>query len=127
MGFGRNSRDEDNTSNTGFFRDLYEYDAETNTWREVSSLEGGSRRQGACGFSIGKYGYIVGGDRIFPVQDWWRYDPGKDQWSIIEYSSAMAVRTNASVAVVGREAYVIGGKINDRTIGNTTWVYYPAE
>ncbi|MCB0589359.1 MAG: hypothetical protein KDD06_28995, partial [Phaeodactylibacter sp.] len=127
VGFGRNSRDSTNTRGAYFYSDFYEFNAETNTWREVSGLEGGSRRQGACGFSIGKYGYIVGGDRIFPVQDWWRYDPEKDQWSIIEYSSAMAVRTNASVAVVGREAYVIGGKINDRTIGSSIWVYYPAE
>jgi N-acetylneuraminic acid mutarotase len=66
------------------YNDLWEYDANTNTWTQKASMPASIRiRYGASGFSAGNKGYVclgwssMGGN---PLNDLWEYDPVLNSW-----------------------------------------------
>ncbi len=66
--------------------DFYEYDPLTDHWKAIAHFPGLPRNDGV-GFSLGNYGYVGPGyaydqasNFLDNVKDFWRYDPGNDEW-----------------------------------------------
>jgi N-acetylneuraminic acid mutarotase len=69
--------------NTGS-NDVFGYDPTSDQWTEKADFPGGGRVD-ATGFTIGGYGYLVGGSagNAGVVQgDCWQYDTAADQWTL---------------------------------------------
>lgn len=80
------------TSHGGFKNDFWEYNTETDTWRQLNDFPGEKRTE-AIGFSINGKGYVGLGEylAIEPdenglnsqtgfKQDFWEYNPDNDTW-----------------------------------------------
>lgn len=80
IGGGRN--------NSLYEADMLEFDPATGTWRNLKSLNDNDRdgedyptpRASAGAFSIGNFGYIVGGNFGSLNSEVWQYDPASDTW-----------------------------------------------
>jgi N-acetylneuraminic acid mutarotase len=66
--------------------DLWEYDPDKNTWKQMASLPAPGR-QGAVGFSINQKGYLGSGSAdsgngiAYFANDFWEYDPAINKWT----------------------------------------------
>ncbi len=104
------------------FKDFYEYNPETNTWREVAPLpESAYPRHSAIAFSLkyqGKeYGFVgtgyTEGDQQTYLKDFYMFDPdangGMGQWTEIDDLPGNK-RLGAVVFVINNKAYVCTGQ-----------------
>lgn len=106
VGLGYN-RDEDNEE----LGDFWEYDPDTNTWRQVADF-GGTARYNAIGFSIGSKGYIgTGYDGDKYNSDFWEYDPATDLWKEIKSYPGEKIEGGLAMVVNGK-AYICAGRNN---------------
>ena len=118
-GLGYN-RDEDEEE----LGDFWEYDPETNTWKQVSSF-GGTARYNAIGFSIGSKGYIgTGYDGDGYNSDFWEYDPTADLWKEIKSYPGEKIEGGLAM-VVGGKAYLCAGR-NNGLFNTDFWEFDPS-
>lgn len=106
------------------FKDFYEYNPQSNTWKEVPNpLK--NKRVGGFAFVVGSKAYVGGGsdNNQFP-EDFFSFDgsnwseetPLKDDNSTYDLT-----RQNASTFVIGNFGYVVGG--SKGTVLSTVWKY----
>jgi N-acetylneuraminic acid mutarotase len=109
IGLGYN-RDEP----TEELKDFWEYDPETDTWKQLNDF-GGTARYNAVAFSINNKGYVgTGNDGSNYNGDFWEYDPSTDTWNEIA-SYPGQKREEATSFVINGRAYLCTGRNNGLT------------
>jgi N-acetylneuraminic acid mutarotase len=114
-------------------KDFYQYNPNTNSWTQVSSL-GGQKRSGASAFVYNNIAYVVAGVNNGTYSyDPWAYNPATDTWTpkrLITtlpdsgYSSLYGnsiTRQGAAVFLVNDTAYLATGNYNG--IIGTCWAW----
>ncbi len=110
-----------------YFKDFYQYNPNSNSWRQVKSFPVEKGRSGAVAFSIGNFGYVGSGEEsFFALQDdFYQFIPptttnpsDSGEWKSIPPISG--ARSKAIGFVLDGKAYVGGGKIfNEDFVENT--------
>lgn len=98
----------------------YQYDYVTNSWTTKSPFPGVCRYDGAA-FSIGDYGYIVGGQGTYNYEVW-AYHASTDTW--IQKNNLSQSRKDAGWFVISQKAYVVAGIVNN-AVSNSCIEYNP--
>jgi N-acetylneuraminic acid mutarotase len=63
-----------------YLKDFWQYDPDTDTWTQKTSI-GGSKREDAACFVINGKGYLVTGYDNGYQDDLWEYNPASDAWT----------------------------------------------
>lgn len=108
--------------------DLWEYDAQTNSWLQKANFPGagGGGLYYATSFVLDGKGYVCGG-KVGPssyVNELWEYKPSLNQWTL-RAPFAGGIRYNMSSLTIGNYAYVGLGTDQDN-YRNDWWRYSPA-
>jgi N-acetylneuraminic acid mutarotase len=104
-------------------------------WKQLGDFEGVGRVR-AFAFSIGKKGYIIGGNagsgfNIVPLYDFWEYDPATDKWTrkadypgqAAEYIRGFSINNKGYVGTgFGQRVYIPDGPAQNKDF----WEYDPA-
>jgi len=97
-----------------YYRDFWEWDQETNVWRQKSDFEGNIRGS-AVGFSIGKKGYIgtghIGNNNY--SREFWEWDQETNKWTR-KADFGGSARFAAVGFSIGNKAYIgtgVGGSL----------------
>jgi N-acetylneuraminic acid mutarotase len=98
--------------------DFWQYDPTSDQWIQKANYKGG-QRYGACGFSIGRYGYVGTGTGIDTTQsyqiqhmyDFYLYDTALDKWSGF-FGYGGPGRENAVGFSIGNKGYFGMGEIS---------------
>jgi N-acetylneuraminic acid mutarotase len=114
-------------------KDLWQYDALTDTWMQKADLPGSPRRD-AVAFSTGNKGYVglgIDNDESFAgvkLKDFWEYNPATNMWTqIADFPGAGGGGVYFSTAFsVDSKGYVCGGKIGPNSYTNQLWEYKPS-
>jgi N-acetylneuraminic acid mutarotase len=99
------------------YKDFWEYDPRTNKWDSVVADFPGVARYYAVAASVGNKGYVgTGTDGGSPLKDFYSFTPGttpgSGTWAEIS-SYEGSKRSGASVFVIGKYLYLLGGTAND--------------
>ena len=109
-----------------YLPDFYEFDLENGLWQQKDSFPG-TLRERAVAFSINGIGYVgVGYNRdldIEELRDFWKYDPGKDQWTQLK-DFAGTRRYNAVAFAINGRGY-LGTGFDGDNFNNDLWQYNP--
>lgn len=106
----------------GFFDDLWEYDAVSQTWTQKADFIGTPRRE-AVSFELDNKGYVgTGQDDSGLTRDFYKYDPITNTWSQIADFGGTA-RKEAVGFTMGGAGYV--GTGDDGVYRNDFWEYNP--
>ena len=95
-----------------YLNDFYEYNTETDTWRQLNDVPTQYRRADAGSFAVGGKGYVVAGRRSLLLSeiydDFLIYDPENDSWQQLEdmpgggrYSSLTAMLSDRVMVGLG--------------------------
>lgn len=104
------------------YKDFWEYNPTTDTWRQVTDLPGEARAE-AVSFVLNNQGYVGTGQGIADKKDFWKYDPATEQWS--QVAGFAGIERHAAVSfVANNEAYVGTGRRG--SFFNDFWKYTPA-
>lgn len=114
-------------------KDLWQYDALTDSWMQKADLPGSPRRD-AVAFSIGNKGYVgtgIDNDESFAgvkLKDFWEYNPATNMWTqIADYPGSGGGGVYFSTAFsIDSKGYVCGGKIGPNSYSNQLWEYKPS-
>ena len=109
-----------------YLADTWEYDPETNTWRQMDDFKGGARYY-ALGFGIDNYGYVGTGYNDNYLKDFYRFDPtaaAGSQWTIVNGFGGQK-RQGATAFVIDGKAYVCGGQNNNSDVSDF-WRFDPS-
>lgn len=113
--------------NQTLHNDLWEYNPETDTWKEKAGFEP-SGRAGAVAFSINGKGYVTTGididDNVFG--DVWEYDPITNSWTEKEPLPGGFERYGASGFTVQSKGYVGLGIDSEYNLLRDFWVFDPS-
>lgn len=113
-------------SNLNMYNDFWEYNPETNTWNQISSIPA-IGRVSAVGFSIDGKGYVGSGRYSFTnsdgLSDFWEYDPLTDNWIQVK-NLPKEISGGIGFAINGK-AYVGTGQVGIKYI-NDFWEYDPS-
>ncbi|MDN5201503.1 hypothetical protein QQ008_09025 [Fulvivirgaceae bacterium BMA10] len=132
IGMGRTLITQGEWSLTGDrFKDMWEYDPETNKWIEVASLPS-KARFGGVGFAIGDMGYIAGGndgtidefDDPLLSKEVWRYNPTTGEWKRVA-DLPDDIGTHAASFVLNDKAYIVTGFLRDQSRPSKLYCYDP--
>ena len=120
LGFGH-----DGTSSK---KDFYAYYPSTNSWSQKSSFPGFDRLNPIY-FKTSNNEIIVGGGYRLnntALNDYYKYDPISDTWSLISSNFTNANRSLAAEFTINSVGYVIGGFDSTKTkFLNDIWAYKP--
>lgn len=100
--------------NGAYLKDLWEYDAATDQWKQVSSFPGKARVSAAMiAYDGALYmGLGYGKGKIYAdssyLHDWWRWDPNTDQWTELA-SYPQETTVSPTLFAVGSRIYAIYG------------------
>lgn len=113
-----------NTGQASVAKDLWEYDALTNTWSKKANFPGAAR-DASFAFVIGNKAYVGGGTdtgyRIY--SDFYSYDPSIDKWDTLNPLPDY-LYFNAAFAI-GNYGYIATGVERTNEIAST-WQYDPS-
>jgi N-acetylneuraminic acid mutarotase len=117
--------------NGSHLTDLNEYNPVTNTWTAKAALPANGR-YGAGSFSIGSYGYVVGGNKGSASgpfsSETFAYDAVTNSWSAKAAFPGMA-RYGIRGGVINNVGYIFGGVNGTGAVGsfyfNDLWKYDP--
>ena len=104
-----------------YLSDVLRYNAEQNTWEELSSFPGGPRGY-AYGVADDLYAYIGFGSNYdgYPT-DWWRYDMVNDSW--LELASFPYLGRDHPAMILADDKIFVGmGSIDGENLGDW-WQY----
>jgi N-acetylneuraminic acid mutarotase len=105
-----------------YFKDLWEYDSETQSWSQKADFSGSARRQ-AVSFSVGEFAYVGTGQDVTGLKkDFFKYDPLTNTWTALNDFPGTARRQAVGFAM-GGEAYV--GTGDDGVLKSDFWMYFP--
>ena len=120
--------------------DLWRYDPLTDSWAQMMSIPGSTRRN-AVGLTIGTKGYVgLGADSSVSwsgtiLDDWWEYDPALNSWTQ-KSNYPGGIDANGIISPqgiyfatsfsIGSKGYVCGGKMGPDAYGTDLWEYDPA-
>lgn len=103
-----------------YFRDLWEYNHETQAWTQKADFIGTARRQ-AVGFALDEFGYVgTGQDALGLCKDFYRFDPLTNSWTQLNDFPGTA-RRQAVAFTMGAEAFL--GTGDDGVLRNDFWMY----
>ena len=103
-----------------YFKDMWEYNHETEAWTQKADFIGTARRQ-AIGFSIDEFGYVgTGQDALGLCKDFFKYDPLTNSWTQLNDFPGTA-RRQAVAFTMGAQAYL--GTGDDGVLRNDFWMY----
>lgn len=106
-----------------YFKDLWEYNEETQSWTQKADFIGSARRQ-AIGFAIDDFGYVgTGQDASGLRNDFYKYDPLTNTWEQLNDFPGTPRRQAVGFAM-GGEGYV--GTGDDGVLRNDFWMYVPS-
>ena len=97
------------------------------TWTAIANFPGNARSN-AVGFSAGGLGYVGTGlanDGISVYSDFWSFDPGSGNWTLVNTPADMAGRYDASSFSFDTAGYVMTGTDGFNYFGDV-WKYSPA-
>ncbi|MDR2467106.1 MAG: galactose oxidase [Prevotellaceae bacterium] len=87
-------------------RDLYKYDPVNKTWTKKEAFPGAPRHS-ATAFVVNGKGYVgLGYDGTFYYDDFWEYDPVRDQWDSVTALFPGGARYGAASASANGKGYV---------------------
>ena len=106
-----------------YLNDFYEYDTETDSWRQLNDLPIQFRRSQASGFAVNDKGYVAAGRRsllnVETFDDFLTYDPETDSWTQLEdipggarYNNNIAVLNDRVMLGLGSVSSFVGGESN---------------
>ncbi|MCH2228902.1 MAG: T9SS type A sorting domain-containing protein [Crocinitomicaceae bacterium] len=105
-----------------FFKDLWEFDENTNAWTQKADFAGSERRQ-AVAFTINSLAYVgTGYDATGYVKDMYKYSAETNTWTQISDFGGTA-RKEAVGFSMGDQGYV--GTGDDGVLRNDFWQYEP--
>jgi N-acetylneuraminic acid mutarotase len=105
-----------------YFKDLWEYNHETEAWTQKADFIGTARRQ-AIGFSVDDFGYVgTGQDAAGLCNDFYKFDPTTNTWSQLNDFPGTPRRQAVGFAM-GGEGYV--GTGDDGVLRKDFWMYQP--
>jgi N-acetylneuraminic acid mutarotase len=104
---------------------FYQYDPVADQWTPKSDLPVDARGYPAM-FSIGKYGYLMGGEGKTELSDFYQYDPSFDQWTALPDFPG-APRSQAIAFTIGGRGYVGLGQSNYTVVYKDIYVYDTAK
>lgn len=111
------------TGSATYMKDIWRFDAETETWTQVADFEGSARRE-AVSFVIDNKAYVgTGQDQNGLTNDFWMYDHELNVWTEIA-SLPGAARRDAVGVGSGDQGYVGTGK-SATLLLNDWWQYQP--
>lgn len=100
------------TSNGSYNEDFWVFDPSTEVWTKLTDLDDNDSysivRSNATSFSIGNYGYIVGGYNSGALKTIWEYDPSSDDWEEITNLEGTARRDPVSFSTGSRGFVLLG-------------------
>lgn len=114
-------------------KDLWAYDAVSDSWTQKANLPGSARRD-ATAFVLGNYAYVGAGmDSVsapsgITLKDFWRYNPLTNAWTAVADFPGMGgngVYFSTGFSVDGK-GYVCGGKTGSSTYSAQLWEYKPS-
>lgn len=97
-----------------YLADTWEYDPDTDTWRQMDDFAGGAR-YGALSFVLGGYGYVGTGYDDNWLKDFYRFDPNAaegSQWTVVNGFPGYK-RCHGTAFVIDEVAYICLGENND--------------
>jgi N-acetylneuraminic acid mutarotase len=114
-------------------KDLWRYDAATDTWQQMADLPGNPRRD-AVGFALGSKAYVgLGIDNDFSVlgnklKDLWEYDPSNNSWTQkADYPGGAGNGVYFATAfAVDNKGYVCCGKVGPNSYISQLWEFKPS-
>jgi hypothetical protein len=122
LGMGWNG---DFNNPSGFLKDFWEWDQETNIWTQKADF-GGIARQGAVGFSFEKSGYIGIGWNNGNLTDCWEWNQVTDTWT--QKSSFGGIGRPWGVGLsIGNKGYFVTGFDGYTNVSHQDlWEYDPS-
>jgi len=109
-------------SNVISMNDLWEYDANSDTWTQRASLPA-SGRYAASSYQVSGNGYVLlGYNQSSYLSDHWKYDPVMNQWSQLPAFPGSPRYTGTSF-VIGNIAYIGMGKGSGSNYFNDFYSY----
>lgn len=105
-----------------FFKDLWEFNWETNAWSQKADFEGSPRKQ-AISFVIDNIAYVgTGQDASGLTKDFYKYDPATNNWTQLNDFPGTARRQAVGFSM-GSNGFV--GTGDDGVVKNDFWMYVP--
>lgn len=115
--------------NNQFPDDFYSFDG--TEWKELRKINIDETdytydvtRQSASAFSIGNFGYVVGGKKASVLSSIWKYDPASDSWSDVHQAFQGSAREGAASFSIDGKGYVATG-MNGSFKFDDNWVFTP--
>lgn len=115
--------------NNQFPEDFYSFDG--TTWTELKPIKRDEEnftydltRQNAVAFTIGNYGYVVGGKKASVLSTVWKYDPSTDSWTDKHQAFQGSARESAAAFSIDGKGYVATG-MNGSFKFDDNWVFTP--
>ena len=107
------------------YKDLWEYNSQTDSWTQKSDLVGDPRFW-SLGFSIGSKGYIGTGTGVGLNKDLWQYNPSSDSWTQ-KADLPGSARAYAIGFAINGKGFIGTGLVNVSTdeCTNDIWEYDP--
>ena len=117
------------------YRDLYKYDPQSDSWEEMTEIDGEGRVAGTQ-FSFNGKGYALSGqgnDHWFMEEgEFWEYDPESDNWTSLTPHPGGS-RWAPGSFIIDNYIYIISGTVQDLTVPaqeshiNTVYRYFLGE
>ena len=90
-----------------------------NVWTQIQNFEG-SGRCNALAFSLRDFGYIAGGQDAGSINDFYRFSPDPENWTLLSSGSSPVYGT---AFTIGNKGYVIdGSNLNEFDPDQGIWV-----
>ena len=111
------------TGSVAYFKDLWMYNRETNSWTQMADY-GGSGRREAVSFTVNDLAYVgTGQDENGLTNDFWKYDYLTNIWTAIADFPGSARRDAVAISM-GGQGYV-GTGVDASSYQDDFWAYYP--
>ena len=111
------------TGSAEYFKDLWKFDRETNTWTQMADFGGTGRRE-AVAFTVDDFAYVGTGQSSEGLtNDFWKYDYETNTWTAIAPFPGTPRRDAVAISM-GGQGY-IGTGIDASSYQNDFWAYYP--
>lgn len=116
--------------NNEFPEDFYSYDG--TTWTELNPINRSDddytydlTRQSPATFTIGSYGYVVGGKKFSVLGNVWKYQPESDSWTDKHQAFQGSYREGAVAFSIDGNGYVATGINSSSSRFDDNWKFTP--
>lgn len=107
------------------YQDFYQYDPAAKVWNKKANYP--DPRYDAVGFAVQGKGYIGTGFNVYAKNDFFRYDPDQDSWTLVPGTSGNFSKRRGAVAFVYKDkAYIVTGS-NNGVMVRDMWSFDPSQ